>query len=294
MRKTYRTICISDVHLGTRDAKAEQLNNFLKHNTCETLYLVGDILDVWRIQQNKWRWKQSHTNVVRRILGHAKRGTRVVYIAGNHDEFLRPLMPYNIGFGNVEVANQVEHIGLDGRHYLVIHGDLFDGITRLAPWLAFLGDKAYDFVLWVNNKFNWWRHKLGFGYWSLSKFLKYRVKKAVDFVFQFEKNLTAYCHKRGFDGVICGHIHHAEIKTIDGVIYMNDGDWVESCTALVEQWDGDWKIVTWTREKDDVDTDTSSGSRKRSKRSTGESGTDVSRSTNLPASIEHNDLATKI
>jgi UDP-2,3-diacylglucosamine pyrophosphatase LpxH len=247
----YRTIFISDVHLGTNDCQAAKLNNFLKHNTCETLYLVGDIIDAWKIQQNKWRWKQSHTNVVRRILGHAKRGTKVVYVAGNHDEFLRPMIPYDFSFGLIEIKNQTEHIGANGKHYLVVHGDLFDGITRLAPWIAFLGDKAYDFVLSLNAKFNWVRHKFGFGYWSLSQYLKYRVKKAVDFVFKFEENLANYCKKRGFDGVICGHIHHAEIKEINGVTYMNDGDWVESCTALVEHHNGHWEIVTWTKEKDD-------------------------------------------
>ena len=264
MQKTYRSIFISDVHLGTKDCQADKLNNFLKHNTCETLYLVGDIIDAWKIKQNKWRWKQSHTNVVRRVLGHAKRGTRVVFIAGNHDEFLRPMIPYGFSFGLIEIHNQIEHIGADGKHYLVVHGDLFDGITRLAPWIAFLGDKAYDFVLGLNNKFNWIRRRMGFGYFSLSKFLKHKVKKAVDFIFKFEENLADYCKKRGFDGVICGHIHHAEIKEINGVTYMNDGDWVESCTALVEHWDGRWEIVTWTKEKDNVDTDTNSGSREQS------------------------------
>ena len=139
--KTYRTIFISDVHLGTKDCKAGHLNNFLKYNTCETLYLVGDIIDAWKIQQNKWRWKQSHTNVVRRVLGHAKRGTKVIYILGNHDEFLRPYLHYGLGFGMLEIKNQCEHIGADGKHYLVTHGDLFDGITRLAPWLSFLETK---------------------------------------------------------------------------------------------------------------------------------------------------------
>jgi len=294
MAKTYRSIFISDVHLGTRDCKAEKLNNFLKHNTCDTLYLIGDIIDAWKIQQNKWRWKQSHTNVVRRILGHAKRGTRVVYVAGNHDEFLRPMIPYGFTFGLVEIHNQIEHIGADGRHYLVVHGDLFDGITRLAPWISFLGDKAYDFVLWLNNKFNWWRHKFGFGYWSLSKYLKHRVKKAVDFIFQFENNLVMYCKKRGFDGVICGHIHHAEIKEIDGVVYMNDGDWVESCTALVEHWDGRWEIVTWTKERDDVVDDIDSSSHKQSKRHTRKSGDTVSQSTDLRTSTGHDEMATKV
>jgi UDP-2,3-diacylglucosamine pyrophosphatase LpxH len=177
------------------------------------------------------------------VLGHAKRGTRVVYIAGNHDEFLRPMMPYAVSFGMIEIHNQIEHIGVDGKHYLVIHGDLFDGITRLAPWISMLGDKAYDFVLTLNGKFNWLRHKMGLGYWSLSQFLKQRVKKAVDFIFQFEKNISAYCKKRGFDGVICGHIHHAEIKEIDDIIYMNDGDFVESVSALCETHDGDWILI---------------------------------------------------
>jgi UDP-2,3-diacylglucosamine pyrophosphatase LpxH len=146
----------------------------------------------------------------------------------------------------VEIFNQYEHIGVDGKHYLVTHGDLFDGITRLAPWLSFLGDKAYDFVLYLNTKFNWVRHRLGFGYWSLSKYLKVKVKKAVDFIFQFENNLAAYCKRKGYDGVICGHIHNAEIKMIDDVVYMNDGDWVESMSALVEHIDGRWEIVYWT------------------------------------------------
>ena len=248
--KKYRTIAISDVHLGTRDCKAQQLNNFLKNNTCQTLYLVGDIIDGWKVSQNKWRWHQSHTNVVRRILGHAKRGTRVVYVAGNHDEFLRPMIPDGLSFGRVEIVNQAEHVGVDGLRYLITHGDLFDGISGLAPWLAFLGDKLYDFVLDLNSRFNWIRHRLGFGYWSLSKYLKHKVKSSVDFVFQFERNLAGYCRKRGFDGVIAGHIHHAEIKTIDGILYMNSGDWVESMTALVEHWDGTWAIVTWTKMSD--------------------------------------------
>jgi len=277
----YRTIFISDVHLGTRDSQADKLNNFLKNNTCETLYLVGDIIDAWRIQQNKWRWKQSHTNVVRRILGHAKRGTRVVYVAGNHDEFLRPMIPYGFSFGLVEIHNQIEHIGADGKHYLVVHGDLFDGITRLAPWLSFLGDKAYDIILSLNSKFNWIRHRFGFGYFSLSQYLKRRVKKAVDFIFHFEKNLASYCKKRGYDGVICGHIHHAEIKEIDGVIYMNDGDWVESCTALVEHYDGKWEIITWIKEKDDVGDDSYSSSHKQPKRHPRENNSTVSNTTTV-------------
>jgi UDP-2,3-diacylglucosamine pyrophosphatase LpxH len=283
---TYRSIFVSDIHFGTRDCKADQLNNFLKHNTCETLYLVGDIIDAWKITQNKWRWKQSHSNAIRRILGHAKRGTRVVYVVGNHDEFLRPLIQYGFSFGRVEIVNQCEHIGRDGKHYLVTHGDLFDGITKLAPWLAFLGDKAYDFVLNLNSKFNAVRHRLGFGYWSLSRFLKHKVKSSANFIFQFEDNLAAYCRKRGFDGVICGHIHHAEIRDIDGITYMNDGDWVESMTALVEHHSGKWEIVTWTRERDDVDLDTDSSTHERSPGYSGTSGDPISRSEKLPAGPE--------
>jgi len=294
MQKTYRSIFVSDVHLGTKDCKAGQLNNFLKHNSCDTLYLVGDIIDAWKIQQNKWRWKQSHTNVVRRVLGHAKRGTRVIFIAGNHDEFLRPMIPYGFSFGLVEIHNQIEHIGADGKHYLVTHGDLFDGITRLAPWIAFLGDKAYDFILSLNNKFNWIRRRMGFGYFSLSKFLKYKVKKAVDFIFKFEENLANYCKKRGFDGVICGHIHHAEIKEINGVTYMNDGDWVESCTALVEHHDGRWEIITWTKETDNVAIDTDSDTYKRSSGSTRQSRTPVPRSKDLRASPKQPQVATEV
>jgi UDP-2,3-diacylglucosamine pyrophosphatase LpxH len=283
--KTYRSIFISDVHLGTRDCQADKLNNFLKHNSCDTLYLVGDIIDAWRIQQNKWRWKQSHTNVVRRVLGHAKRGTRVVYIAGNHDEFLRPMIPYGFSFGLVEIHNQIEHIGADGQHYLVVHGDMFDGITRLAPWIAFLGDKAYDVILSLNSKFN---------YFSLSQYLKKRVKKAVDFIFHFEKNLADYCKKRGFDGVICGHIHHAEIKDIDGIIYMNDGDWVESCTALVEHHNGTWEIVIWTQEKDNVVIDTSGSTHKQPAGSTRKNRTNIQRSTKLRSSSGIDEVETKI
>lgn len=251
--KTYRSIFISDIHLGTRDCKAEQLNDFLKHNTCETLYLVGDIIDGWKVQQNKLRWKQSHTDIIRRFLTLAKQKTTVIYIAGNHDEFLRPMLRLGISFGKISIVNQCDHIGVDGKRYLVIHGDLFDSISKLAPWLGFLGDKGYDVILGLNNYFNWVRHKLGFGYWSLSKYLKHKVKKAVDFIFQFEINLTDYCKKRNYDGVICGHIHFAEIKEIAGVTYMNSGDWVESMSAVVEHHNGEWEIIYWTKELEHVD-----------------------------------------
>jgi len=251
----YKTICISDTHLGAKGAQAKILNNFLKHHTCDNLFLVGDIIDGWKIQQNKWAWRQSHTNVIRRILGYAKRGVRVTYITGNHDEFIRPFVAHGFNFDSIHICNQAEYRSIDGELFLLTHGDMFDGVTRLGKWISFLGDSAYDAVLWINTHFNYLRHKMGFGYWSLSKFLKHKVKKAVGFIYGFENTVTDYCRKRGYDGVICGHIHTPEIKTINGVIYMNDGDWVESCSALVEHLDGRWEIVYWTKESDDVDTD---------------------------------------
>ena len=177
IQKKYRTIFISDVHLGTKDCKAEMLNNFLKHNSCETLYLVGDIIDAWKIQQNNLRWKKSHTNVVRRILGHSKRDTTVIYVAGNHDEFLRPMIPYAANFGKVKLCNMITHLGADGKRYMVMHGDLFDGITRLAPWISFLGDKMYDFILGLNSRFNWVRHRFGFGIGHYQNFSSTELKK---------------------------------------------------------------------------------------------------------------------
>jgi UDP-2,3-diacylglucosamine pyrophosphatase LpxH len=252
----YRSIFISDVHLGTFDCKAELLLDFLKKNTSDHLYLVGDIIDGWRIQQNKWKWHKSHTEVVRKILKISKR-SRVTYVAGNHDEFLRSLIPYDLSFGNIVIENQCVHEGLDGKRYLVTHGDLFDGITKLAPWLSFLGDKAYDIVLNINTQFNIIRHRMGLGYWSLSSYLKNRVKKAVDFIFKYEKNLADYCKRKGYDGVICGHIHTPEIKKIEEVIYMNDGDWVESCSALVEHMDGSWQIIRWSQNDGNIRTGSS-------------------------------------
>lgn len=241
----YKTIFISDVHLGSGSCKATELVNFLKHNECEKLVIIGDFFDGWKVAQNRWRWHKDQSKVVELILKMArKHGVRVIYVPGNHDEFIRPLIN-NFSMDNIEFHNTYTHLGLDGKRYLVVHGDLFDGITRVAPWISFLGDKLYDLLITCNTYVNAIRRNFGFGYWSLSQYLKYKVKKAVDFIFEFEKNLAGYCKKKGFDGVICGHIHHAEIKVIDGITYMNDGDWVESCTALVENFDGRFEIVTW-------------------------------------------------
>jgi len=240
--KKYRSIFISDVHLGTRSCKAAQLKDFLLNNTCETLYLVGDIIDGWKVVKNNWKWNKEQTNLVRLLLKISNK-TRVIFIPGNHDEFLRSLLHHEFALNGLELHNQYVHQGVDGKRYLVVHGDLFDGITRLSPWLSFLGDTLYDIVLGLNNSFNAIRHRFGFHYWSLSKFMKYRVKKALDFIFQFEKNLADYCKRKGYDGIICGHIHHAEIKEIDGTTYMNDGDWCESCSALVEDHNGNFIVL---------------------------------------------------
>lgn len=245
----YKTICISDFHLGSKDCQADLLNNFLKNNTCENLFLVGDIIDGWKIQQNKWHWKQSHSNVIRRILGMGKHGVKVTYVTGNHDEFLRPFVNQIFEMGNIRICNQTEYRSIDGDLYLITHGDMFDGITRLAPWIGFLGDKAYDAALWVNTHYNYWRHKMGFGYWSLSQYLKQKVKKGMDFIFKYERTITDYCVKHQYDGVICGHIHTPDIKTVNGITYMNDGDWQETCSALVEHYDGRWEIIYWTKLK---------------------------------------------
>lgn len=242
--KQWRSIFISDVHLGTKNCKAEYLCDFLKHNHCDTLYLVGDIIDAWQIRKRLY-WPQSHSNVIRRILTKAKRGTRVYYILGNHDEVLRPWLDFELKFGRIRIRNEQVHETADGRLILVIHGDFFDGITRLAPWLAWLGDNAYTLLLWINTLYNRCRRLCGLQYWSMSQFLKHNVKRAVSFIFEFEKALAQHCQANGFDGVMCGHIHTPEIKQIDNMTYHNCGDWVESCTAICEDEQGVFHMIQW-------------------------------------------------
>ena len=239
----YRSIFISDVHLGSRGSQAEALCEFLKNNTCEKLYLVGDIIDGWRLKK-KWYWPQAHTNVIRRILTASKRDTDVVYIVGNHDEFLRAFLQFRVSFGRVSIRNRAVHEGKDGKRYLVIHGDMFDGMMRPdRKWIMYLGDNLYNFLLWSNTKLNTVRRRFGMPYWSLSQALKKRTKRALNYIHNFEEHVAAYCKRKSYDGAICGHIHVAEMREIDGIVYMNDGDWVESCTALVEHHDGGWELV---------------------------------------------------
>jgi UDP-2,3-diacylglucosamine pyrophosphatase LpxH len=237
-----RTAFISDIHLGTRGCQAELLLEFIRELECETLYLVGDIVDGWKMKSG-WFWPQAHNDVVQKILRMARKGVRVVYVPGNHDDRIRDFC--GVHFGGVVVARDAIHEAADGRRYLVTHGDEFDGVVQHARWLAFLGDWSYRAVLGLNTHFNRLRHMLGLGYWSLSAFLKQRVKNAVAFIDKFEAAMAEEARRRGVHGVICGHIHKAEMREIEGVLYLNDGDWVESCTAIVEGFDGAMRIVDW-------------------------------------------------
>lgn len=244
-KRRVRTIWISDVHLGSKGCKADYLIEFLKAHHCDTLYLVGDIIDGWRMKKGVY-WPQAHSNVIRRILTLAKRGTKVVYITGNHDEFLRKYS--NHEFGNIRLVNESLHETGTGKKLLVLHGDKFDVIVRYHKWIAVLGDVAYNILLVINRWYNRIRIKFGYGYWSLSGYLKHRVKTAVSFIGDYEQALANECRQRGLDGVVCGHIHHAEIRNIDGIEYHNCGDWVESCTALVENQFGSIELVSWIDE----------------------------------------------
>lgn len=245
-KQRVRTLWISDVHLGTRDCQAEHLAAFLKRYHADRIYLVGDIIDGWKLRGGIY-WPQAHTNVIRRLLTLSKRGTEVIYVTGNHDEFLRRYS--SLILGNIRLVDEAVHSTADGRKLLVIHGDQFDVITRYHRWLAFLGDSAYEFTLLLNRWLNHWRRRWGYGYWSLSAYLKHKVKTAVNFISDFEEAIAHECHKRGLDGVVCGHIHHAEIRRIEGVDYLNCGDWVESCTALIEHWDGSIQLYRLAEEQ---------------------------------------------
>ena len=246
----YRAIWISDIHLGTSGCKAGFLLDFLRVNESDQLYLVGDIVDGWQLKRG-WYWKQSHNDVVQKILRKARKGTKVTYIVGNHDEALREFL--GMRFGEILIENEAVHELRDGRRLWITHGDLFDGVIQYAKWLAYLGDTAYTVALKVNDHFNYLRHKMGMSYWSLSQYLKHRVKNAVSFITAFEEALTTEARRRGYDGVVCGHIHRPEIREIDGTLYCNDGDWVESLSALVETHEGELKLVYWPHRRFEKD-----------------------------------------
>ena len=238
----YRTVFISDLHLGTPGCQAIALLDFIKSSPSEHLYLVGDIVDGWQLRR-RWFWPPLHNDVVQKLLRRARKGCRIVYVPGNHDEFARHFLGHQ--FGGIEVADDAVHVTADGKRLWVTHGDRFDGVIQCAKWLAYLGDNLYELTLTLNRHLNHWRARLGLPYWSLSAYLKLRVKKAVMYVNDFEEALANETRRRGLDGVVCGHIHHAEIRDIGGVLYCNDGDWVESCSALVEHFDGRLELVHW-------------------------------------------------
>lgn len=247
----YRAIFISDVHLGFSGCSARYLLDFLRSTTCDYLYLVGDIIDIWQMKK-KLHWPQAHNDVIRTILGKAKHGTRVIYIPGNHDELLRDFDTTLLG--NLEIRNESIHETGRGKRFLVIHGDEFDNVVKSSRILALIGTSLYDALLKVNHAVNFIRRRMGFSYWSLAGVLKHRVKQAVNYISNFETVLAHAAHQHGVDGVISGHIHRAEITMINDVIYCNCGDWVESCTALVERRDGNMELLHWSEEQSSVKT----------------------------------------
>ena len=244
-RRRYRTIWISDVHLGTKGCNAELLIDFLDHTDSDTMYLVGDIIDGWRLKK-KFYWPPAHNDIVWRLLKRAKRGTRIVYIPGNHDEMFRQFT--GLDFGGIEIRRSAFHDTADGRRLLVLHGDEFDAVMLSHRWLAFVGDALYVTTMRANRMVNLVRRALGMPYWSLSKMAKHKVKNAVEFIGKYEEVVARAAAARGVDGVVCGHIHTAEMRDLEGVAYYNDGDWVEGCNALVEHFDGTMEILDWPRE----------------------------------------------
>lgn len=252
-KDSYRTVWVSDLHLGSRGCQAEAISAFLKHVRCEKLYLVGDIIDTWRLK-SRWHWPESHNDVLRRLLNHARHETEVIFIPGNHDDPARQFV--NLEFGGVRVVPHAIHAGADGKRLLVTHGDQFDMVVQHSRALALFGAGAYEFLLRINRVYNKFRKWRGKPYWSLSKAIKLKVKRACTFISSFEEHLLREAHRKGLDGVVCGHIHKADhrVERIDGaeMRYYNCGDWVESCTALVEHHDGAMEIIDglrWLRER---------------------------------------------
>jgi UDP-2,3-diacylglucosamine pyrophosphatase LpxH len=237
-----RAAFISDLHLGTPGCQAAALLDFLRCLDCQYLFLVGDIIDGWQLRR-RWYWPQAHNDVVQKLLRKARKGTRIIYVPGNHDEFARRYVDHN--FGGIEVVEDHIHHTADGRRLWLIHGDYFDGVVQHARWLAYVGDSLYEFVLKLNGHFNSLRARLGLPYWSLSRYLKLKVKRAVAFISDYEAAVVREARKRGVDGVVCGHIHHAELRTVENFTYANDGDWVESLSALVEHHDGRLELIDW-------------------------------------------------
>jgi UDP-2,3-diacylglucosamine pyrophosphatase LpxH len=236
----YRTIFISDVHLGTRGCSDLELLDFLKNNDADKIYIIGDFIDGWSLF-NKVYWPQPHNDIIQKLFRKSRKGTIIEYIPGNHDEFLRPYVGNNMG--NIHILMESTHVTVDGRKLLIVHGDKFDGVILKCKWLAHLGSRLYDFSIDANRIFNFVRRQFGYEYWSLSAYLKHKVKDAVSFINKYENTVAKYCKERGYDGVVCGHIHSGEIKYIDDVLYMNTSDWVESRGCIVELYDGTFQYM---------------------------------------------------
>ena len=239
--KKYKSVFISDLHLGSKHCNSNALLEFVSTIETERLYLVGDIIDVWRLKK-KWYWPKTHNQILRKILKISEK-TEVIYVTGNHDEIFRSFP--NIRIGRITVEHRYVHVGVDGKRYLVVHGDLFDNLmrTKTGRFIMHLGDFAYDSLIYINKSVNMMRRLFRMQPWSLAKYLKHKAKLAANYIGEFEKEMSYYCRRKGYDGIICGHIHHAEITQYDGIAYMNDGDWCESCTSLVENYDGTWEIL---------------------------------------------------
>jgi UDP-2,3-diacylglucosamine pyrophosphatase LpxH len=241
--RRYRALFVSDLHLGTKACQADAFLDFLRYHDAAQIYLIGDIVDFLRLRRGVY-WPQSHNDVLQKLLRKARKGTELVLIPGNHDEVLRDYC--GVKFGGVAIERNTIHIGADGRRYLVMHGDEFDVVVRYAKWLALLGDWSYMLALWANTHFNVLRRWFGMPYWSLSAYLKHKVKRAVNYIGEFETALAQEARRHGAQGVICGHIHHAAMRQVGDVIYINTGDWVESCTAVAETEEGIFHIIRWT------------------------------------------------
>lgn len=241
-RRFVRSLFLSDIHLGTRACRIDDLLRFIDETEAETIYLVGDIIDGWRLKKKVY-WPESHGRFVKEMIRRAQNGVRVVFIPGNHDEIFRPLGQTVLS--GITLMPEVEHVTADGRRFLVIHGDQWDDICNHARWLAFLGDQLYECAIGMNRGINAVRRRMGLPYWSFSAWVKLRVKKAVQFISSFEGRVAQEVRQSHVDGVICGHIHHAEINAHDGFLYINTGDWVESCTALFEHHDGRLEILNY-------------------------------------------------
>ncbi|HEV8196023.1 MAG TPA: UDP-2,3-diacylglucosamine diphosphatase [Gemmatimonadales bacterium] len=236
----WRSVWISDVHLGTRHAQVDALLEFLRTSRSEYLYIVGDLIDGWELRR-KWFWSEAHNTLIQKLLRKQRKQTRVIYITGNHDEFLEPFL--GLRFGGLKLVREAIHVGADGRRYLVVHGHQFDGLTHFNRLLERVGSRLYDWILDLNLWLNRLRRRLGLGYWSLSAYLKQRAKRAVQYVSRYETAMVHYAESKGVDGVICGHIHRAEMRRIGNLEYLNCGDWVESCTALVEDHTGHFSLI---------------------------------------------------